>query len=154
MTATPLTERPTALPADATTEQLEMALVAVINELRSAHGLPPYTHSPELSEAARAHSCDIATHSLISHTSSDGRTLAERLAGADPPWEWPSENIAAGTIDPARVIELWMDEPPDGWHRRNLLSEEQREVGVGYCFNPDDPSNNKHYWTADFSRRG
>jgi uncharacterized protein YkwD len=133
---------------------LEALLVASINQVRAANGLPPYQHSPELSVAARAHSCDLAAHGLISHTSSDGRTLAQRLEGANPPWEWPSESIAAGSADPATIVAWWMDEPPEGWHRRNILDTDQREVGAGYCVQAEDPTGNHSYWTADFSRRG
>ncbi|MFL5802957.1 MAG: CAP domain-containing protein [Roseiflexaceae bacterium] len=148
---TPATIGPAA--PDADTALRESLLVVEINKVRAANGLPLYTHSPELSAAARAHSCDLAAHAMISHVSSDGRTLQDRLAGADPPWEWPSESIAAGTDDPAAVVAMWMDEPPEGWHRRNILDTDQREVGAGYCYTPDDPSGNHHYWTADFSRR-
>lgn len=144
----PDTATPTSDPA-----LLESLLVVEINRVRAASGLPPYRHSPELSAAARSHSCDLAAHGTISHTSSDGRTLADRLAGADPPWEWPSESIAAGYAEPAAVVALWMDEPPEGWHRRNILDPDQREVGAGYCYAEGDPSGNRHYWTADFSRR-
>jgi uncharacterized protein YkwD len=133
---------------------LEALLVASINQVRAANGLPPYLHSPELSVAARAHSCDLAAHGLISHTSSDGRTLSQRLEGANPPWEWPSESIAVGSADPATIVAWWMDEPPDGWHRRNILDADQREVGAGYCALTEDPTGNHYYWTADFSRRG
>jgi uncharacterized protein YkwD len=133
---------------------LEALLVASINQVRTANGLPPYQHSPELSVAARAHSCDLAAHGLISHNSSDGRTLAQRLEGASPPWEWPSESIAAGSPDPATIVAWWMDEPPEGWHRRNILDADQREVGAGYCALAEDPTGNHYYWTADFSRRG
>ena len=133
---------------------LEALLVASINQVRAANGLPAYQHSPELSAAARAHSCDLAAHGLISHSSSDGRTLTQRLEGASPPWEWPSESIAAGLADPAAIVALWMDEPPDGWHRRNILDVDQREVGAGYCYAADDSAGNYYYWTADFSRRG
>lgn len=132
---------------------LEALLVATINQIRAENGLPPYQHSPELSGVARAHSCDLAAHGLISHESSEGRTLAQRLAGATPPWEWPSENIAAGVVDPAATVAMWMDEPPEGWHRRNILDVDQREVGAGYCYAADDATGNHHYWTADFSRR-
>lgn len=132
---------------------LEAELIVEINKVRLANGLPPYQVSPELSAAARAHSCDLATHYVISHVSSNGRSLAERLAGGGQAWEWPSENIAAGTADPATIVAWWMDEPPDGWHRRNILDAEQRDVGAGYCFAADDPSGNHWYWTADFSRR-
>jgi uncharacterized protein YkwD len=132
----------------------EALLVVAINQVRAANGLAPYLHNPELSAAARAHSCDLATHGMISHVSSDGRTLAQRLAGSQPPWEWPSESIAVGTDDPATAVAMWMDEPPEGWHRRNILDPDQREVGAGYCYAADDPSGNRSYWTADFSRRG
>ncbi|HEX5692267.1 MAG TPA: CAP domain-containing protein, partial [Roseiflexaceae bacterium] len=132
----------------------EARLVAEINRVRAENSLPPYAHSAELSTAARAHSCDLAAHGTISHESSDGRTVQDRLAGADPPWEWPSESIAAGTDDPLLVVAMWMDEPPEGWHRRNILDADQRDVGVGYCFATEDASGNHHYWTADFSRRG
>lgn len=151
-TLAPALETPAPGP-DADQVTREALLVAAINQTRTANGLPPYLHSPELSAAARGHSCDIGVHGMISHTSSDGRTLAQRLAGSDPPWEWPSESIAAGIDDPAAVVALWMDEPPEGWHRRNILSGDQREVGAGYCYIADDPTGNHHYWTADFSRR-
>jgi uncharacterized protein YkwD len=132
---------------------LEAELIVEINKVRRANGLPSYQVSPELGAAARAHSCDLATHHLISHVSSDGRALTERLAGSEPPWEWSSESIAAGSDDPATIVAWWMDEPPDGWHRRNILDEQQQAVGAGYCFTEDDPTGNHFYWTADFARR-
>jgi uncharacterized protein YkwD len=152
--ATPHPPTPiTTLEAEASTAVREALLVIEINRVRAAHGLPLYLHNPELSAVARAHSCDLAAHGMISHISSDGRTLRERLAASRLPWEWPSESIAAGSDDPAEVVAMWMDEPPDGWHRRNILDPDQREVGVGYCYAAHDPSGNHHYWTADFSRR-
>jgi uncharacterized protein YkwD len=153
ITAVPTPIAATAMPSD-DPAMLEALLVATINQVRAAHGLPPYQHSPELSGVARAHSCDLAAHGRISHVSSAGRTLAQRLAGATPPWEWPSESIAAGISDPAAIVALWMDEPPEGWHRRNILDRDQREIGAGYCYAADDSTGNHHYWTADFSRRG
>ena len=131
----------------------EAMLVVEINRIRTENNLPAYRANAELSAAARAHSCDLATHHTISHVSSDGRTLTDRLAGSTPAWEWPSESIAAGTDDPAEVVALWMDEPPDGWHRRNILDADQQEVGTGYCAASEDPSGNQFYWTADFARR-
>lgn len=143
----------TPFPANEPTAALEAMLIVEINKVRIANNLPAYRASPELSAAARAHSCDLATHHMISHVSSDGRNLADRLAASDPAWQWPSESIAAGTADPATVVMWWMDEPPEGWHRRNILDTEQREVGAGYCVSDDDPTGNHSYWTADFSRR-
>ncbi|NOK60324.1 MAG: hypothetical protein GFH27_549281n283 [Chloroflexi bacterium AL-W] len=133
-------------------EEAETLLTTAINEVRTAHGLPPYTVSPDLSAAARLHSCDMATNAIISHVSSDGRTLPERLSGSALPWIWPSENIAVSFADPKTVVAFWMDEPPDGWHRVNILDTEQDAVGSGYCYRANDPSENYHYWTADFAR--
>jgi uncharacterized protein YkwD len=152
-TVTPNAAIATATPGDDPAMQ-EALLVARINQVRAENGLSSYQFSPELSSAARAHSCDLASHGLISHESSAGRTLAQRLEGATPPWEWPSENIAAGVIDPTAAVAMWMDEPPEGWHRRNILDVDQREIGAGYCYAADDATGNHHYWTADFSRRG
>jgi uncharacterized protein YkwD len=132
----------------------EASLIVVINQVRIANNLTPYKMSPELSAAARAHSCDLAAHSLISHLSSDGKTLADRLAGSAERWKWPSESVAAGLPDAEAVVAAWMDEPPEGWHRRNILDANQEAVGAGYCFVSNDPSGNHHYWTADFARHG
>jgi uncharacterized protein YkwD len=132
---------------------LEAGLFAAINRERATNNLPPYLNNAELNTAAHGHSCDMAEHTLISHTSSDGRALKDRLAGSSPPWERMSESIAAGSDDPAFIVALWMDEPPEGWHRRNILDTELREVGVGYCYASEDSTGNHHYWTADFARR-
>lgn len=154
---TPTAAEPSAATATSAPPSVELPgpeaqLVAAVNGLRMQNGLPAYTLEPSLSDVARAHSCDLAAHSMISHTSSDGRTLAERLGADAARWSWPSESIAAGTADPAEVIALWLDEPPDGWHRRNLLDPEQRVVGVGYCALSDDPSGNRFYWTMIVTR--
>jgi uncharacterized protein YkwD len=138
---------------DSGSAALEAALVAAINQVRAANGLPPYLSNAELNTAAHAHSCDMAAHTMISHTSSDGRMLKDRLAGSGPPWVRMSESIAAGWDDPATVVAMWMDEPPDGWHRRNILDAELREVGTGYCYVAEDTTGNHYYWTADFALR-
>jgi uncharacterized protein YkwD len=130
----------------------EARMVVLINALRAEQGLPAYTHDAGLSDAARAHSCDMAANGFIDHTGSDGRSVQERMPIAEPPWVWPSENIAAGSDDPAAMIALWLDEPSDGWHRRNLLDPDQQAIGAGYCFRDDDPTGNRHYWTIDLAR--
>jgi uncharacterized protein YkwD len=143
---------PASVLASANPTAAEVELARLMNQTRAEHGLPPYEVSDELSRAARAHSCDLAKHALISHLSSDGLNLAQRLHGSQTAWQWPSENIAAGSDDPAIILGMWMDEPPDGPHLLNILSADQQAIGVGYCFRADDPSGNQHYWTDDFAR--
>ncbi|GAB4198770.1 MAG: hypothetical protein OHK0022_18460 [Roseiflexaceae bacterium] len=148
------TATPTLLPADADASAREAALLEAINRLRASNGLPPYQPLAELSVVARAHSCELAARGVISHTSADGRTVAQRLPPHDPALSWPSESIAAGFVEPEQVIALWMDEPPDGWHRRNLLDPDKQVIGVGYCYTANDPTGNQHYWTIDIARLG
>lgn len=162
----PVTELPTpnfviALPTPVLAQEgsfdantIEPQIFAQINQLRAENGLPPLAPSLVLSASARAHSCDMAARHVIDHNSADGRTLAQRLPSVTPPWEWPSENIAAGFPDANAVVHAWFDEsPPDDWHRRNILATDQRELGIGYCYNADGGSGNEHFFTADFARR-
>lgn len=152
------TELPTSLPAPtelaltASDTEQEARMLVLINALRAENGLPPYVLDAGLSAVARAHSCDMAANSFIDHVSSNGQLLQDRIPVVDPPWIWPSESIAAGSEDAAAIIALWMDEPPDGWHRRNLLDPDQQAIGVGYCFRDDDPTGNRYYWTIDLAR--
>jgi uncharacterized protein YkwD len=88
----------------------------------------------------------MATNSYIGHEDSQGRNVTSRVP-ADLPWQWFSESVAAGSADPAVIVALWMDEPPDGWHRRNILDADNVVAGVGYCHRSDDPTGNEHYWT-------
>ncbi|HEU4328415.1 MAG TPA: CAP domain-containing protein [Roseiflexaceae bacterium] len=150
-TATPTV---TPLPENADAAAREAALLEAVNRLRAENGLPPYRPLAELSAVARAHSCELAALRVISHTSADGRTVAQRMPPHDPPLSWPSESIAAGFVEPDRVIALWMDEPPEGWHRRNLLDPDKQVVGIGYCYTADDPTGNEHYWTMDIAQLG
>jgi uncharacterized protein YkwD len=152
-TSTP-TPTATSTPVITGTAALETRLLAIINDIRNANNLPSYRLDAALSDAARAHSCDMAANSFIGHSSSDGRGVTERMPPAEPPWVWPSESVAAGSDDPQLIVDWWMDEPPEGWHRRNILDQEQQVIGVGYCFRDDDPTGNRHYWTIDITRPG
>ena len=132
----------------------ERQVYALINGLRAENGVAPLAYNAVLADAARAHSCEQAANGAISHTSNDGRTLAQRLPSTDPPWEWPSENIAAGFASPEETVRAWFDEqPPDDWHRRNILSADQRELGVGFCASENGAPGYSNIVTADFARR-
>jgi uncharacterized protein YkwD len=149
----PPTALPSPVPAPGSDEERLARLYAIINGIRTEQGLPAYQLDAGLSAAAHEHSCDLATHHYIDHVTSDGRPYAELIPAADPPWMWPSESIAAGSDDPQVIVAMWMDEPPDGWHRRNILDAEQQAIGVGYCRSSDDPTGNTHYWTMIVARR-
>jgi hypothetical protein len=132
----------------------EWQCVWLTNQLRAEHGLPPLKAEPILMDTARAHSQDMAARGYVDHTTPEGMTLLDRLRAADySPTGYYSENIRVGGQDtPEAAIEWWYDEqPPDDWHRRNLLSVDLREVGCGIEVDPD--AEYKRYFTQDFGQR-
>ncbi len=103
----------------------------LMNEVRTAHGLPPYAYSETLARAAQLHAEDCLQRGYCSHTGSDGSNVKTRIlrAGYDPlTWAecWALQPSPQGAID------IWMDEePPNDPHRRTLLHTVFTEVGIG-----------------------
>jgi uncharacterized protein YkwD len=134
---------------DATPEQQVFALT---NELRQQNGCPPLQLSPELSNAARGHSQDMADYNYFGHADRDGHMPAWRAQQAAYPGTAGTENIAAGYATAEDVVMGWYNEtPPNDGHRRNLLNCSLTDVGIGYAINPN--SDYHSYWTQDMGQR-
>jgi uncharacterized protein YkwD len=121
--------------------------VAIINQVRAAHGLGPFAYSETLARAAQAHADDCANRGWCSHVGSDGSDVKTRIvrAGYDPAG-WAE--CWAQSRDPQHAIDMWMDEePPDDAHRRTLLSTFVTEIGVGVA-----QTTWGYYFVADFGR--
>jgi uncharacterized protein YkwD len=119
----------------------------LINEVRAAHGLPPYTYNEVLAQAAQAHADDCAGRGWCSHTGSDGSDIKARIirAGYEPSG-WAE--CWAQSRDPNHAVEMWMDEtPPNDPHRRTLLSTWVTEIGIGVA-----QTTWGYYFIADFGR--
>lgn len=137
-------------PADHPPDDLafEGAVADLINQHRAANGLPALTLVPELTQAARRHSQDMATQRFTAHTGSDGSDGAGRMRDAGYNWAAWDEVIGWGFTDPASVVDWWMN---DEFHRPVLLSDKFAELGVGYYRDAD--SEWTHYWTVNFGTR-
>jgi len=61
------------------TEAIEKELWNLINTERGLQSIPPVELSSSLSEMARQHSLDMSDHGELSHLSSNGKTLTNRL---------------------------------------------------------------------------
>lgn len=104
-----------------------------------------YMH-PNLRNAARGHSQDMAAQNYFSHTSLDGRTFDQRIRNAGYTGSFPlGENIAAGQSTSQSVVDGWMASPG---HCANIMSGSYRALGVGYAYNPG--ATYRHYWTQTF----
>jgi uncharacterized protein YkwD len=102
----------------------------------------------KLTAAADAHSEDMAAKDYFSHTSADGRTLADRIDATGYAWTSVGENIAAGYPTVDSVIDGWIASPG---HCANLMNAGFAEVGVA-CVPGAAGDAYSTYWTMDFGR--
>ncbi|QDG53463.1 hypothetical protein FIV42_22770 [Persicimonas caeni] len=105
---------------------------------------PALTADPQLREAARCHSLDMAVQDYFSHTSANGDSMSDRINATGYPWRSIGENIAAGYRDPISAMVGWMNS--DG-HCRNIMSG-FTELGVGYVYL--DNNRYGYFWTQNF----
>jgi uncharacterized protein YkwD len=107
---------------------------------------PPVVTHPTLRASARGHSRDMALRDYFSHTTPEGAGPGARAQGAGFQGSLVGENIAAGQVDPARVVQAWMESPG---HCENLMDPRYRYLGVGY-FRDGANDRFEHYWTQNF----
>ncbi len=104
----------------------EAAILARINDVRSAHRLPPLGVDVKLTKAARAHSQSLLQQDVFTHGAFD-----VRLRSFGVRFALIAENLAWGTGrlgSPRAIVAAWMSSPP---HRANLLEPRFRMIGIG-----------------------
>lgn len=103
------------------------AVGARLSTLRAGQGLSrPLGHSSALQAAAQAHADDMSRSGNLSHTGSNGSTLASRVRASGYSACFSAENIAVGQANTAEVFEDWMG---SSGHRRNILAVEATQFG-------------------------
>lgn len=120
-------------------------MLELTNAERAKAGCRPLRWRPLLATVASAHSVDMATHNLFSHTGSDGSSPFDRMTRAGYRYSKAAENIAAGYATAASVVAGWMKSPG---HRANILDCSLTETGVGVATRSG--SDYGTYWTQDF----
>jgi uncharacterized protein YkwD len=131
----------------------ENQVVVLINQERTDRGLSELVQKSTLRQAARRHSEDMACNDFFSHTGSDGSTLSSRVLDAGYSYSWVAENIAASSscsFSAQAVVSMWMNSTG---HRKNMLSENAKHIGVGFRCAADNKSGDLDaYYTANFGR--
>ena len=107
---------------------------------------PPLVWNDELAKAALGHAQDMADLGYFSHTSKDGRSMADRMIAAGYTYKGfksygIGENIAQGQMSIAKVMAGWLKSPG---HCKNLMNSSFKEIGVAEY---------NHYWVQDFGGR-
>ncbi|RJR12419.1 LysM peptidoglycan-binding domain-containing protein [Candidatus Parcubacteria bacterium] len=121
----------------------EEQVAALVNQERSKYGLKPLKLNWELSRVARYKSQDMIDKNYFSHTSPTYGSPFTMIKNFGISYRAAGENIAAGQKTPQEVMNAWMNS--EG-HRKNILSSQYTEIGVGYA----KGGSYGHYWTQMF----
>ncbi len=116
-------------------------LASLINQVRADSGLTTLVLNPILTQAAQAHSADMACNDFLGHESSDGSFFGAFVRAVGYPNSF-QEIIAIGT--PQDAMDQWL---ADSGHWEIVLNANVTEMGVGYAYN----SNSQYggYFTVD-----
>lgn len=114
----------------------------LINAYRKEKGLKPLKLNVELTNAAKAHSKDLAKWDRISHFGSDGSNPWDRVkrAGYNP--RTAAENVGTGQASIDEVLRGWQK---SAGHDKNLLLPDAEHLGVALV--QDQKTDFKTFWT-------
>ncbi len=117
-------------------------ILKLTNEERAKAGVHALTMNSVLQKSAQAHAEDMKSRGFFDHNNPDGKTPSDRMKVAGYPeesrkcncaWQYyDGENIAKGQKTAAEVMKDWMNSPG---HKKNILSANFDELGVGYIDN-------------------
>ncbi len=160
----PASSGPSATPAATATASSAQSgtpaaqVLALINQARSAAGLPALTITAGLDRSASAHNATMASGCGLSHQCPGEPDLGARETAAGVTWTAAGENIGEGgpvagtTAAIAQMAvgltqDMLNEKPPDDGHRKNILSSSFTHIGIAVY---RDPSGTV-WLTQDFS---
>ncbi|RZU48902.1 uncharacterized protein YkwD [Krasilnikovia cinnamomea] len=115
-------------------------VLAHINAARADKGLPAYTLDNDLSKAAALHNQLMINGCGLQHQCNGESGLGQRFSAQGVSWSSAGENIGFGSsgasdaaiVDAANGLtdSMLAEVPPNDGHRRNLLSNDFRRIGL------------------------
>jgi uncharacterized protein YkwD len=114
----------------------------LINAYRKQKGLKPLKLNTALTEAAKAHSRDLAKWDRISHYGSDGSNPWDRVKRAGYNAKLAAENVGTGQTNLEEVMKGWQASPG---HNKNLLLADAHDMGIALVQDPRTEF--KTFWT-------
>jgi uncharacterized protein YkwD len=137
-----LTAAPTLASGTNQAEALASSVLHDVKAVRVAHGLVALKPSPQLDDAAAAHTEEMVADGYFGHSSSDGLSFAARIAqyyrSASYAFWSVGENLlwSSGSIDSSAAVAAWM---ASGGHRAIILFPGWRQIGVAAVSSADAP---------------
>jgi uncharacterized protein YkwD len=114
----------------------------LINAYRRQHKLKPLKLNIELTNAAKAHSKDLARWDRISHYGSDGSNPSDRVKRSGYEARLAAENVGTGQTTIEEVFKGWQVSPG---HNKNLLLRDAEHMGIALVQDPKTEF--KTFWT-------
>ncbi|WP_144512516.1 CAP-associated domain-containing protein [Bacillus sp. FJAT-22090] len=130
-------------PSEELMKGFEFQLFDLTNSARVIRGLSILSYDEAVSDTARKHSDDMAIHNYFSHENLNGLSPFDRLEEDGLVFTYAGENLAYGQTSSIFAHEGLMNSMG---HRKNILSADYRNLGVGTAFNEDATP----YYTENF----
>jgi uncharacterized protein YkwD len=149
---------PTPQPSASQAGTAAAQVLALINQARSAAGLPPLTVTAGLETSSAAHNALMAGGCGLSHQCPGEPALGARETAAGVDWTAAGENIGEGgpvantTAAITQMVatltqDMINEQPPDDGHRLNILSTSFTHIGIAVLRD----SSGTVWLTQDFS---
>ncbi len=135
---TPTPEPPPPPPPPPPADDVAAYAASLINAERTNRGVAPLMWSDALAAVAAAHARELSETDRCSHTSLDGRSLADRLTQADIVFHFRGENMSCGMAwgksareEVEQALRSFMAEPDSLYnHKGNILNADHRRFGI------------------------
>lgn len=122
--------------APANAQALVNEMAQQLNAARASSGLPALRYDRQLSQAATLHACDMVRHGFFGHRGTDGSNSHQRVLQAGFNSCLTAENLAWGYDQSSQIVGGWLQ---SSGHRRNMLSRDARNFGIGVVDSPRGP---------------
>jgi uncharacterized protein YkwD len=134
-------------PAAAVAPGWRKVMLARINAVRAAAGVPPLQPCPALRRSAQEYAMLMSTRNHFGHVGPDGSQPQERMQVQGYAWSASGENIAAGQRSIDEVMAAWEG---SAGHYANIVNPAYRHVGLGHWSSAGSLYGD--YWVQDFGR--
>lgn len=128
-------------------DEVSHEMLVQVNAARKRAGLKPLRLDSVLAKAAQRHAEDMLKRGYFDHRSPAGTTVRERSTAAGYRWAAIGENIAFGQTSVDEVVETWLESPG---HRKNILSPNFSELGVGLALGKGPDGRYQILWVQNF----
>lgn len=106
----------------------ERLIYHATNAIRALNGAAPLEYSDKAADCVRSHCQDMSARDYFSHDTPEGVKSSQRMRNCGIEYTTCGENLAAGYEDAFGLADGWYN---SSGHRKNMLDEKYRYVGVG-----------------------